>query len=147
MANADNKGKDIEDLVEKICTRMFFSDFTVRSQKFKNASKQEKEAADLLIPFDDVLLAIQVKTKIDNKPYSQKSKIDLARIENRIEDAVEQFKTIKRVIANSRLKELETTRGYKIPFDGKKFKKIIGIVVGRQCIVDTVNVKDTVIAS
>jgi hypothetical protein len=129
MANTDNKGKDVEDLVEKICTKMFFSDFTVRSEKFKNASKQEKEAADILIPFDNILLVIQVKTKNDKKPFSPKSKVDLARIDNKIEGAIKQFKTIKRAIANSRLKELETTRGYKIPFDGTKFKKIIGIVI------------------
>lgn len=129
MSNANNKGKEVEDLVEKICTKMFFSDFTVRSKKFKNASKQEKEAADILIPFDDVLLAVQVKTRLDQELLSKKSDIELERIDRKIEDAVEQFKTIKRAIANFRFSEVETTRGYKIPFDGTKFKKIIGIVV------------------
>ncbi len=128
MSNTDNKGKDVEDLVEKICTKMFFSDFTVRSKKFKNASKQEKEVADILIPFGDVLLAVQVKTRKDKKPSSEKRKIDLARIDNRIEEAVDQFKTLKRALANFRFNEVETTRGYKIPFDGR-FKKIMGIVV------------------
>ncbi len=129
MKDTNNKGKEVEDLVEKICTKMFFSDFTVRSQKFKNASKQEKEAADILIPFDDVLLVVQVKTRIDNKPFSEKNETDLQRIDNKIEEAVDQFKTIKRAIANSRFNEVETTRGYKIPFVGTKFKKIIGIVI------------------
>lgn len=129
MSNAANKGKEIEDLVEKICTKMFFSDFTVRSQKFKNASKQEKEVADILIPFDDIMLAVQVKTKTDNKPFSEKNETDIARIDSKIEDAIKQFKTIKRAIANSRIKELETTRGHRIPFDAAKYKKIIGIVI------------------
>ncbi len=129
MKKINNKGKEVEDLVEKICTNMFFSDFTVRSKKFKNASKQEKEAADILIPFDDVLLVIQVKTRLDKEPFSEKSDVELERIDRKIKEAVEQFKTIKRAIANFRFNEVETTRGYKIPFDGKKFKKIIGIVV------------------
>ena len=129
MSNTDNKGKDVEDLVEKICTKMFFSDFTVRSKKFKNTSKQEKEAADILIPFDDILLVVQVKTKNDKKPFSKKSEIDLARIDNKIEEAIEQFKTIKRAIANFRFNELETTRGYTIPFDSTKLRKVIGVVI------------------
>jgi hypothetical protein len=129
MTDTKNKGKEVEDLVEKICTKMFFSDFTVRSQKFKNASKQEKEVADILIPFDDTLLAIQVKTKTDNKPFSEKNEVDIARIDNKIDDAIKQFKTVKRAVANLRLKELETTRGYRIPFDASKYRKIIGIVI------------------
>lgn len=129
MKDKNNKGKEVEDFVEKICTKMFFSDFTVRSKKFKNASKQEKEAADILIPFDDVLLVVQVKTKLDKKPRLEKSNVELNRIDRSIEEAIEQFKTIKRAIANYRFSEVETTRGYKIPFDGTKFKKTIGIVV------------------
>jgi hypothetical protein len=129
MSDKDNKGREVEDLVEKICTKMFFSDFTVRSKKFKNTSKQEKEAADILIPFDDILLVVQVKTRLDKKPSSEKSDLELERIDRRVEEAVEQFKTIKRAISNFRFSEVETTRGYKIPFDGTKFKKMIGIVV------------------
>lgn len=125
----NNKGKEVEDLVEKICTRMFFSDFTVRSQKFKKLDKKENEAADILIPFDDVLIVIQVKTKIDKEPFLEKSKIELNRIDRKIDEGIEQIKTIKRAIASSNFKEVETTRGYKIPFDSSKFKKIIGIVI------------------
>lgn len=129
MYSKDNKGKEVEDLVEKICQKMFFSDFTVRSQKFIKPSKKENEAADILIPFDDVLLVVQVKTRLDKEPGSEKSDLELERIDRRIEEAVEQFKTIKRAIANFSFSEVETTRGYKIPFDSKNFKKTIGIVI------------------
>lgn len=127
--NMVNKGQEIEDLVEKICTKMFFSDFTIRSKKFKNASGQEKEAGDILVLFDDTLLVVQVKTKIDVKPFSEKTETDLSRINKKIDDAIGQFKTIKRAIANFRFNEVETAKGYKIPFDRKKLKKVIGIVV------------------
>ncbi|NOH01670.1 MAG: hypothetical protein HND47_06765 [Chloroflexi bacterium] len=129
MKDIHNKGIEVEDLVEKICAKMFFSDFTVRSNKFKKANKKERETADILIPFDDVLVVVQVKTKLDKEPSSKKSENELNRIDRKIDKGIEQIKTIKRAIANSHFNEVETTRGYKIPFDGTKFKKMIGIVV------------------
>lgn len=129
MKDTNNKGIEVEELVEKICTKMFFSDFTVRSTKFKKANKKELEAADILIPFDDVLLVIQVKTKLDKEPFSEKSEKELNRINNKIEEGIEQIKTIKRAISNSSITEVETTRGYKIPFNSEKFKKTIGVVI------------------
>ena len=56
-------GKYAEDLVERICKRMFLADFTVRGQAFKKRAGVSKEAADVLVPFEDTLIAFQVKSK------------------------------------------------------------------------------------
>jgi hypothetical protein len=45
-------GNEVEDLVEIICTKMFFSDFVVRNPTYAKSGGTEKEAADLLVPFN-----------------------------------------------------------------------------------------------
>lgn len=125
----NDPGKPTEDLIEAICSRMFFSDFTVRSPKFQKASGEQKEAADLLVTFDDYLLAFQVKTKSERKSASQKSELDFDRIRKTVVNAIDQLKTTKRALQNKRLSELTTVRGLKIPFDSNLVEKLIGIVI------------------
>jgi len=129
MTLKENKGDEREDLVEEICTRMFFSDFTVRKPKFKKKNKKEGEAADLLIPFGEILLVIQVKSKSVLKRSSKKTSVDFQRINQTVEEGIEQLKTIKRALAHEWLTELKTVRGYSIPFTCKQFKKLVGIVI------------------
>ena len=124
-----NKGSETEELVEKICTNMFFSDFTVRNPKYKKGGKAEKEAADILIPFEDKLIAIQVKSKAESKKVNEKTDLDFQRIKKVIGEGIEQLKTIKRALGNNWIVELTTVRGYKIPFDCRSIKKIIGMVI------------------
>ena len=42
--NKENKGAEVEDLVERVCKLIFLPDITVRSPKFKKGGKLEKEA-------------------------------------------------------------------------------------------------------
>jgi hypothetical protein len=51
MSYHNRNGFEVEDLVEIICNKMFFSDFVVRNPKYKKESGLEKEAADLLVPY------------------------------------------------------------------------------------------------
>ena len=129
MSDKTRNGKDVEDLVEVICTRMFFSDFVVRSPKYTKNDGQEKEAADLLVPFGEYLLAFQVKSKKEHKKASKKTAVEFDRISRVVNDAVEQLKTIKRVIENNWLKNLTTVKGFEIPFDPSTHEKVIGIVI------------------
>jgi len=115
-------GKQVEDLVEVICTKMFFSDFTVRNPKYKKSNKLEKEAADLLVPFGEYLLAFQIKSKKEHKRASVKTDIDFKRIARVAQNAIDQLNTIKRVIENDWLEKLTTVKGYEIPFTSSTFK-------------------------
>lgn len=123
------EGNEVEDMVEKICAKMFFSDFVVRNPKYTNNSGIEKEAADLLVTFDNFLFAFQVKSKIEHKKASEKTTVDFGRIEKVTNKAIDQLKTIRRAIENNWMNELETVRGYKIPFLRKDYTHIIGIVI------------------
>lgn len=75
-----------EDLIEKICTKMSFSDFTVPNKKFKMPDGHEKEAADFLVPFRDVLIAFQVKSKEETKMADDKTIVDYGRIQKKVGD-------------------------------------------------------------
>jgi len=122
-------GDEVEDIVEIICTKMFFSDFTIRRPKFTKSDGLEKEAADILIPFGKYLLAFQVKSKIELKNASEKTDIDFSRITKVANEAIAQLKTIQRVIKNKWIDKLTTVKGYEIPFATENFEKIIGIVI------------------
>jgi len=122
-------GKSVEDLIETICTKMFFSDFTVRSPVYKKPGGHEREAADFLIPFGETLLAFQVKSKEEMKAADQKTAVDFSRIQKRVEDGISQLKTIQEVVRNRRIVSLKTVRGIDLPFDCSKVKKVVGVVI------------------
>lgn len=122
-------GKSTEDLIEAICTKMFFSDFTVRNPIYKKASGHEKEAADFLVPFGENLIAFQVKAKEETKDAHQRTAIDHSRIQRRVNEGISQLKTIQEAVRNKRFASLKTVRGIEIPFDCSKVKKIIGVVI------------------
>jgi len=129
MSDKIRNGKDVEDLVEVICTKMFFSDFVVRNPKYAKNDGLEKEAADLLVPFGKYLLAFQVKSKKEHKKVSEKTGVEIVRIDRVANDAVEQLKTIKRVIESKWLESLTTVKGFEIPFDSSVYENVIGIVI------------------
>ena len=130
-------GKRAEELVQRICTRMFFSDFTVTNPKYKKTDRNQKEAADILVPFRDVLIAFQVKSK-EEKRLMGKTSVDYGRITKKCEDGIDQLKTIKRALANNRFSNLKTVKGYNIPFNCAAVKKTVGVVIldliGEECI-------------
>lgn len=124
-----NQGYAVEDVIENICSNTFFSDFTVRSPKYVKPNKQEKEIADILIPFDDVLIAFQIKTKNEDNLVYDRSKVEISRIERKVEETVNQFKTTKKAFDNDQIKDLISVRGLSLPFNKSRITNIIGIAV------------------
>jgi len=124
-----NHGIIVEDYIEYLCNQTFFSDFTVRGHKYIKPNGLEKEVADILVVYKDLLIAFQVKTKIVTKPGSEKTRIDFQRIENKIEETVKQFKTTKEAFDNDRINNLVSSRGLKLTYKKQDVKKIICIAV------------------
>ena len=122
-------GYDVEDLVEEICKIIYLSDFVVRSPKYKKESGKAKEAADILVPFDNTLLAFQVKSKKEIKSALEKSEIDFQRINAKIEDGIDQLNTIKRALNANHQFELRNSAGIEIPFSKESYNKLTGIVI------------------
>jgi hypothetical protein len=122
-------GYDVENLVEEICKTIYLSDFVVRNPKYKKQSGKAKEAADFLVPFDNTLLAFQVKSKKEIKSALEKTEVDFKRINAKIEDGVDQLNTIKRALNADHLFELKNVAGIEIPFSKEKYNIIIGIVI------------------
>lgn len=125
----ENRGREIEDLVEDVCKIMFLSDFTVRNPKYKKTGGREKEAADFLVPFCDHLIAFQVKSKTEIKSATDKDEKDFERINSKTEEGIAQLNTIKKALSANIILELKNSLGIDIPFDNKSVKKLIGIVI------------------
>src|SRR5262245_33964303 len=111
----EDHGKGAEDAVEELCRVLFLSDFTVRNPKFSKGSRPEKEEADFLVPFGTTLLAFQVKSR-SGRPASESDETYLGRIQKRIEEGVEQLKTIKRALAGGHISRLRNRVGVDLPF-------------------------------
>lgn len=101
-SNTDYGGKT-EDLIEYICAKTFLSDFTVRSPKYTKTKGREKEIADILIPFNNTLIAFQVKTKFEAKTIHDRSEVELDRIERKVGETVRQFKAIEEAFRNDKI--------------------------------------------
>lgn len=124
-------GEEAEDLVEELCRRSFLGDFVVRAPMFKKSGGGHREAADLLLPFRDILITFQVRARRLSAAASagDADKTELDRISRRIEKAVQQVKTIRRALDTGSLASVENLRGITLPFDCSKFRTTVGIVV------------------
>jgi hypothetical protein len=124
-----NIGGSIEEVVESICTRSFFADFTIKSPKYYKRNGQEKEAADLLIVFKETLVAIQIKSKeLDSAP-NQPSIIELMRASRAIDKAIRQFRGLVEAMLNPDFKSFVNGRGIEIDFDQSQITEIVLIVI------------------
>lgn len=126
-----NHGEIVEEFVDYLCQRSFFADFTFRSPKFYKTRGREKEAADVLVAFEDTLLAIQVRSKhIDaNADGGIASGIEHGRIKREIDRATNKFRDLGKALQNANFKFLTNGRGIKVPFDKSKVTKLVLIVV------------------
>jgi hypothetical protein len=127
-ASMEDHGKNAEDAVDRICQMHFLADFTVRSPKFKKAGGQEKEAADFLVPFGTTLIAFQVKSRM-GRVASEDDHQHFQRVRNRIDEGIDQLKTIKRALAAGRLAGLRNQVGLELPFRGSAVTRLLGVVV------------------
>ena len=122
-------GKDSEDIIERICNSMFFSDFIVRNPSYTKPKGKTIELADLVIPFGDTLLTFQVKSKFQPKKANEKSPVDFQRLTDTIDDGVNQVKIINRALTNDWLRGIKTVRGYSIDVNPVDVKNVVGIVI------------------
>lgn len=125
----DEFGKRAEDLIESICHRMFLAEFTVRSPFYEKQNGIKKEATDILIPFGNTLIAIQVKSHAPKPKALEDSDIESQRISSKIGEGVGQLKTIRRAVRNNAISNLKTAKGIELPFKCADIKKIIGVVI------------------
>ena len=130
MGSGDDQNRS-EDLVQRVGEQMFLRDFVVMRPMFRKGEKhqQEKEAADLLVPFGDHLIGFQVRSKRETKPASEKTPVDFKRIETKIQRACAQLKTLRRAISARHLREVTNARGIRLSLDLDDIRRMTGVVV------------------
>ena len=122
-------GKKAESDVAKLCGDLFLKDFVLEAPKFRTPGGQLREVADALLPHGDVLIAMQVKTRVIQGASLSDDGPELSRILRRVEKATEQVKTVRRAIDAHALEEGETLRGVHISLANRTYSRILGIVV------------------
>lgn len=124
-----NHGRRAEREVARLCGDLFLKDFVLGSPKYRTPSGQLREAADALLPYGDILIAMQVKTRTIQGDALTNDGHELRRVLRRAESAAKQVKTVKRALDARALKEGVTLRGVRIPLASDPYKSILGIVV------------------
>jgi hypothetical protein len=124
-----DRGKKAESDVASLCGDLFLKDFVLEAPKFRTPGGKLREVADALLPHGDVLIAMQVKTRVIQGASLSDDGPELSRIGRRVESAAEQVKTVRRAIDAQSLVEGETLRGVRIPLANRRYSRILGIVV------------------
>ena len=122
-------GKKAETEVAKLCGDLFLKDFVLEAPKFRLPSGQLREVADALLPHGDVLIALQIKTRVIQGASLADDETEHNRILRRIEQAAEQVKTVQRAIDAQSLEGGETLRGIHISLANRTYSRILGIVI------------------
>lgn len=116
----NNSGYISEDITEKILNKTFFQDFVFRSPKKED--KNNKELADVVVCFDDVILVVQIKKQISKKDPVKWS-------EKNITKAVSQVTGAVNSINEKEIDSLSNDRIGKIDLCRSKYKYIYGLVI------------------
>ncbi len=122
-----DQGKRAESDVARLCGSTFLKDCVLESPRFRTPGGHGRELADALIPFGDTLIAIQVKTRTVQS--GKLSDAELSRILRRAEKGADQVKTLARAIDSGVLESGATLRGVTVPLGGRKYSRIVGIVI------------------
>lgn len=127
--SAINQGKEIEALVGEVSPAAFLEDFVVPNPEYTQNNGLRKEASDFVIPFGEVMLAYQVKSKTVLKPGSEKTKTDYQRIEKVVTKGIGQLKTINNAVKEKQIERLVNSRGIELPFEPASIQKLHGLVL------------------
>lgn len=124
-----NQGKEVEELVGDISSAAFLEDFVVPNPEYTQNNGLRKEASDFVVPFGEVMLAYQVKSKTVLKPGSEKTETDYQRINKIVTKGIGQLKTINNAVKEKQVEKLVNSRGIELPFEPAAIKKLHGLVL------------------
>lgn len=113
-----NSGRIAEDSSQWSLEHSFFSDFVFRSPK----NIKSKEATDVLVWFDDVVLVVEVK-------HQEFDGDCLTWAEKNLKKAWRQVNGAARAIMENRVPYLENFRRGKISFTKSSFKNLYGLII------------------
>lgn len=128
MNMSKNKGDETEKIIGKIAEIVALRDFVVRNPKFKKQSGQEKELTDILIPFGETVISIQVKSKVINTDKSEHGVIN-ARIQKIINSAIGQLANTRKIIDEGKVRHFKNSHGINVPLDCPNINDVKGIVL------------------
>lgn len=127
--NKINQGKEIEALVGELSSKAFLEDFVVPNPMYTQKNGLRKEASDFVVPFGEVMLAYQVKSKTELKLGSEKTETDYQRINKIITKGIGQLKTINSAVKEYQIAKLVNSRGIELPLDPAAIQKLHGLVL------------------
>jgi hypothetical protein len=121
-------GREVEDVVEKLCSDAFSPDLIVRSPKYKKAGI-EKEAADILVTLGQTSLVIQVKTRI-LPPGNEVDlgEVETARFTRMIGKALDQFRALLEAINAPGFGAFLNVRGLPINFEKTQKRTVLMVI-------------------
>jgi hypothetical protein len=122
----------VENIVHKICEKMFLSDFVVSNPKFqkvKVSSIVEHEIADTLVLFKDTLIGFQVKSKDFSNNSKKDALVIINRIKKTITEGVSQLGSIRSAFRSKKVLYVNNRVGIQVELNPNLIKQVIGVVI------------------
>lgn len=122
----------VENIVHKICEKMFLSDFVVSNPKFQKVKVNtivEHEIADTLVLFKDTLLGFQVKSRDFSNSSKKDSLVIINRIKKTIAEGVSQLGSIRSALRSKEVLYVNNRAGIQVELNPNFIKQVIGVVV------------------
>ncbi len=120
-------GAQTEDSVQRFVENAFSADFVFRSPKRLDRGK-EREATDVFALFDDVAIAIEVKSQAHNADGSPRNE-DVGWTRKYLGKAVSQLKGAVRTIKAGEITRLENERRGSVAFSSDMFRHVYALAV------------------
>lgn len=118
-----------EELVTKICNDLCFRDFVAASPKFSKGPGREREIADVLILFDELALAIQVKGKAQPPKATVPPDVYQQRLTATLDEAAGQLKGLVKALSAKEPVEVTTGIGQALRLDPSRISSLVGIII------------------
>jgi hypothetical protein len=118
-----------EALIASICTDLCFADFVAPNPKYSKGPGREREIADVLVLFDGLAIAIQVKAKVQLPSSDTAPETYAQRLNATLGKAANQLKAVKQALNAGRPIEVATSIGQQLMLDPAGTTSILGIVI------------------
>lgn len=123
----DDRGLRFEEWVSALCSRKYFSDFVVRSPHYLKGGRAKREAADLLLVWEDLLVVLQLKSLTSEANAIANPEIAKERLRRGAVKAARQVRAIREALLPSSGLTARTLLGVTIPVTNHG--RVLGIVV------------------
>lgn len=121
-----NHGIQFEQGIQTLCEKYFFPDFVFRNPFYLKGGKIKRELADMLMPLNRSIIAVQTKARAAKAPTAV---LDSSRYSRQVRQGIAQFKILNELIRSRTAIRAQSSRGIELPLSFHEATEVLCILV------------------